>query len=332
VDLATLRDYAIVGVVGRGIEAGVRESVRYLIWRKLGGLLEKVYHMWTAPNHQSRIFDPYNQPPTSIVYGWRHDIPKTPDPEDFWSVSYFHWSMARQFYYDEERAKRNSELRENPLDFDFDKDENIFSIGGPRSSSYSKPVGYFVRTDIVKPKLPIYFEIDEQWEKNNPGDYVHRKYDSKWMCSGMWKIHVEEKYRNQLNDSEILFDDYGKLLPGRYHSKMNDDDGRQIRPLEYDYLLLTMMPNPKNVNKVYCIISGMYGPGVMAFQLLLDNKNGALRDMDQNRKGSLWFQSLFKIHRVEHGSGIFDYEGKMYSKGNDIELLITIPLQPEHYK
>lgn len=311
----------------------VLENGKYIPWDKLQPWLDRAIGRWKAQEYRSKMFESFDEPRSSLVYGWRrYDLKPKRDPEDHWAATQFVTSMLCE-HYDKREAKRqlNEQGSMKELD-DVNENESIFSIGGPGSSVYSKPVGFDIATPTETPSLPIYIIYDSEiYKKRQEGkiashEVVMRRYDGKDLPSGIWKIHIKDEFKKAFKG--IPIDKNGDLEAGRASGSSK---------LESDYLLVTMMPNLKTEiasknRKVHCIISGMYGPGTLALELLLQNKNGALRLMDEEREGKPWFQSLFKIHGIEHGVKLPYKNSKEFSIGSDLEHLITIPLRPEHYK
>jgi hypothetical protein len=276
--------------------------------------------LYEASTYRRDIFGRWYEPRSSIASGWRYDQEKTVDPEDHWAVSNFAWYMQRQIF-EEEEAKRK--LKWEGILPPVNDDENIFSIGGPGSSVYSRPVGFDIAKDTETPKLPIYIIYNSKWyndefRKNPPKERVTRLYNGKPLDSGIWKVHVEDKYKNEIHTSEIDLDPKtGDLKPGVYA-------GTNL--LEYDYLIITMMRDSKAEEKVHCIIAGMYGPGTMAFKFIMKNHNGILKEINEKRRGNKYFQSLLKIYIPRD-----NHEGRGwpvgFSKGSDIQLLGCVPIE-----
>src|SRR5574341_2490574 len=121
---------------------GLMGRLALRLWEPLKPLVQEARDRWKAPEYRSNVFGSFSDEGTSIVAG-RLTSNSGPDPEDHRAVSSFVWSMVHDI--GEEEAERRLEWATKSLYVD--ENENIFSIGGPRSSPFSKGVGYFLGTE-----------------------------------------------------------------------------------------------------------------------------------------------------------------------------------------
>lgn len=173
-----------------------------------------------------------------------------------------------------------------------DLSDTIVSIGGPVSNPLTSEL-YYRPIEAKRPSQQLYFYIDP-----NPQGRarIMRKFDGR----------IYKRPLRQIIDVEE---------DETYSPSIKKDW------LEEDFLLVTVKPNSlseaREPDRVHAMFAGLYGPSVMAIEMLMKNKS-ILRKMNDGRHRCPYYQSLLKVVQIDHG--------KEFSEGNDIEHVATYPL------
>lgn len=172
-----------------------------------------------------------------------------------------------------------------------DVTSHVVAIGGPLSNPLNRRLSHmppFHRR--MRPRLPLFMFINPRTKKR-----VIRAFDGRPHPRPMWLLRDSR--------SEVSYE------PG-----VSSDDW-----LTRDYLVVSVLPlSSTSDSRNLVSFMGLYGTGLMALDLLLSNKEGALETMARERGRSRYFQSVFAIEKIRH---------RTFSRGTVIRHLVTHQLE-----